>query len=66
VKRLQAQAAVNPAQNAAAQADSLLKEIREIRYGAFGSIWNNPVLGAVLLGPGGLTILQMLIWFMGR
>jgi hypothetical protein len=66
VKRLQAKAAPSAAQNAAAQAENLLKEIREIRHGAFGSIWENPVLGAVLLGPGGLTTLQMLIWFMGR
>jgi hypothetical protein len=66
VKKLQARAAPSPEQNDAAQAEELLEEIRAIRRGAFVSIWENPVLGALMVGPGGLTVLQMLIWFLGR
>lgn len=65
VKKLHALASP-PKQNDASQAESLLKEVREIHHGAFAPIWENPVVGAVLVGPGGLTILQMLVWFVGR
>ena len=66
VKRLQANIATSPAKNDADQAEKLLEEIRNIRRGAFVPLQENPVLGALMVGPGGLTLLQMLIWFMGR
>jgi hypothetical protein len=66
VKRLQAQTSASVAKNDASQAETLLREIREINHGAFASVWDNPVLGAVLVGPGGFTLLQMVIWWLSR
>jgi hypothetical protein len=66
VKQLQAQIAPSAALNDAAQAEKLLEEIRKIRRGAFVPFWENPVLGALMVGPGGLTVLQMAIWLVSR
>jgi hypothetical protein len=66
VKKLQAQAAPSVAQNNATQAEKLLEEIRQLDRGAFVPFWENPVVGAVFLSSGGTTMLQLLIWFMGR
>jgi hypothetical protein len=66
LKTLRAQVAPSSAQNDADQAEKLLDEIKSIRRGAFVSIWDNPVIGALLIGPGGLTLLQMAIWLMQR
>ena len=66
VKRLQAQAAPSAIQNDASQAEKLLEEIRSLHRGAFVPFWQNPVVGALFLSSGGTTMLQMMIWFMGR
>ena len=66
VKRLQAITAESQEKNNANQAEKLLKEIRRLRRGAFIPIWENPVLGAVLLPSGGTAMFQILVWFMGH
>jgi hypothetical protein len=65
VKRLRVATAESQAQNNANQAQELLEEIRALRHGAFVPVWENPVLGAVLLPSGGLGVLQILLWLMG-
>jgi hypothetical protein len=66
VKLLQAQTASNPEANQASQAEKLLEDIRNLHRGAFASMWQNPVIGAVFLQSGGLTLIQLLTWFAGR
>jgi hypothetical protein len=66
VKLLQARTAPSAEQNQADQAKQLLDEIRGLRRGAFVPFWQNPVVGAVSVSSGGMTLLQVLIWFMGR
>jgi len=66
LKHLQARIAPSPEQNDAPQAEQLLEEIRELRRGAFVPFWENPVISAVFVPSGGMTVLQVLIWFMGR
>src|SRR5215471_17271725 len=66
VKRLQAITAESQAKNNANQAEKLLEEIRHLRRGAFVPIWENPILGAILLPSSGTAVFQMLFWLMGR
>jgi hypothetical protein len=65
-KQLQARSAPSAEQNDADQAGQLLQEIRELRRGAFVPFWENPVISAVFVPSGGMAVLQILIWFMGR
>lgn len=62
VKRLQAAIAESPAANDANQAEKLLEEIRNLRRGAFVPLWENPVLGAILLPSSSVAAFQILIW----
>jgi hypothetical protein len=66
VKKAKAKVAESPAHNDASQAEKLLEEIRNPKRGAFVPFWENPVIGAMLLGPSGLTVLQFLILLMGH
>ncbi|HKX62593.1 MAG TPA: hypothetical protein VJS65_12125, partial [Verrucomicrobiae bacterium] len=66
IARLRAETAPSPTHNNAAQAEKLLDEIRDIHHGAFVPFWENPVLGALLVGPGGLSILQIIVWSFTR
>ena len=66
VHRLQAITAESQEKNNANQAEKLLEEIRRLRRGAFVPIWENPILGAVLLPSSGTAVFQLLIWLMGR
>jgi len=66
VRRLQAQVAPTSAQNNAARAEELLREIRQLDRGAFVPFWENPVVGALFLSSGGTTVIQGLVWFLGR
>ena len=66
VKKLRSRAAPNPEQNDADRAQELLEEIQKLRRGAFVPFWENPAVGAVVLSSGGTTLLQVLIWLMGR
>ncbi len=66
VRRIQAQIAPTSAQHSAARAEELLKEIRQLDRGAFVPFWENPVVGALFLSSGGTTLIQGLVWFLGR
>jgi len=66
VKLLQARTAPSAEQNQADQAKQLLDEIRELRRGAFVPFWQNPIVSALSVSSGSMTLLQVLIWFMGR
>jgi hypothetical protein len=66
LKEARAQTAPTPQANDASQAEELLEEIRGLRRGAFVPFWENPVVSAIFVPSGGMTVLQMLIWFMGR
>ncbi|MDB6019249.1 MAG: hypothetical protein JWR19_3738 [Pedosphaera sp.] len=66
LKQLQARIAADAEQNDAAQAERLLEEIRQLQRGAFALFWKNPVVTTVFVSSGGMTALQVLIWFMGR
>ncbi len=66
VRRIEAQIAPTSAQHSAARAQELLKEIRQLDRGAFVPFWENPVVGALFLSSGGTTLIQGLVWFLGR
>ncbi len=65
-KRLQAKTARSPAENDANQAAQLLEEMHKLRRGAFVPFWENPIVTTLFASSGGITILQILIWAMGR
>jgi hypothetical protein len=46
-----------------AQAEQLLDEIRRLQGGAFASLWENPVVGAVLLPSGGTALIELINFF---
>jgi hypothetical protein len=66
IKQLQHKTEPDTEKNNVKQAEELLEEIRSLRRGAFAPFWENPIVGALFLSSGGTTILQMLIWGMGR
>jgi hypothetical protein len=53
-------------QHEVSQAEKLLDEIRNLRAGAFGSFWENPILGALLVPSGGTAAIEILSYLMGR
>lgn len=53
-------------QHEVSQAETLLDEIRNLRTGAFGSFWENPILGALLVPSGGTAAIEILSYLMGR
>ena len=42
--------------------DNLLKEIETLHSGAFVTLWENPVLGAILLPSGGMALIELLAY----
>ncbi len=48
------------------QLNDLVTEIRDLKTGAFGSFWQSPVLGALLVPSGGTLALQLISYLMGR
>jgi hypothetical protein len=66
VRQLEAEAAPSAEQNQANQAARLLEEIRNLRRGAFVSFWQNPIVGAITASSGSMTLIQLVIWLMGR
>ena len=66
LKQARARTAPSVEANDANQAEELLEEIRNLRRGAFVPFWENPVVSAIFVPSGGMTILQIFIWFMGR
>jgi len=65
-KRLQAKTARSSAENDANQAAQLLEEMHQLRRGAFVPFWENPIVTTLFASSGGITILQILIWAMGK
>jgi hypothetical protein len=48
------------------QLNELLAEMRDLKTGAFGTFWQSPVLGALLVPSGGTVALQVISYLMGR
>jgi membrane protein implicated in regulation of membrane protease activity len=63
---LKAETAASEKEKASSQAAQLLDEIRNLRRGAFVPFWQNPVVGAITLSSGSMTLIQLVIWIMGR
>jgi hypothetical protein len=53
-------------QHDVSQAEKLVDEIRNLRTGAFGTFWQNPILGALLVPSGGTALIQLLPYLTGR
>jgi hypothetical protein len=66
VKRLRVETAGSEIKKQATADAQLLQEMQSLRRGAFVPFWENPILTALFASSGGITILQLLIWFFGR
>jgi hypothetical protein len=54
------------AQNSLGQAERLLQEIQQLNTGAFAGLWENPLLGALLVPSGGSAIIEIARYLFGR
>lgn len=66
LKKAQSLIALSPQHNNAERAKELLDEISNLNRGAYVGFWENPVLGAVFLAPGGTVLIQLLAWLSSR
>jgi len=66
VRLLESRTAPSPEKNQVDQTAKLLEQIRDLKRGAFVPFWQNPVVGAISLSSGSMTLIQMVIWLMGR
>jgi hypothetical protein len=57
---VQREAAANPKANQAAVSQRLLKELESLRKGAFAPLWDDPLIGAILIPSGGSVLIELL------
>ena len=60
VAAVQQEAAANPKANQAAVGQRLLKELETLDKGAFAPLWDNPLVGAILIPSGGSVLIEVL------
>ena len=48
------------------QGKKLLEEMRELRSGAFVPMWENPIVGAILVPSGGTVLIEILTQLFSR
>ena len=65
VEAAEQNAAPSPQANQAVVARKLLDELQSMDKGAFAPLWQNPLMGAILIPSGGSVLIQMLSYFFG-
>jgi hypothetical protein len=65
VEAAEQKAAPSPEANQAAVARKLLEELQSMDKGAFAPLWQNPLIGAILIPSGGSVLIQMLSYLFG-
>jgi len=65
VEAAEQNAAPSPQVNQAVVARKLLDELQSMDKGAFAPLWQNPLMGAILIPSGGSVLIQMLSYFFG-
>jgi hypothetical protein len=60
VEAAEQNAAPSPEANQAAVARKLLEELQSLDKGAFAPLWQNPLIGAILIPSGGSVLIQVL------